>query len=265
LERLGVVFEMNAIIGRTQTLPELLEHHDAVFIGVGAGLPRFLNVPGENLIGVYSANEFLTRVNLMKAWLPEAATPVLDVVGKHVVVFGGGNTAMDAARTAQRLGAGDVRILYRRTENEMPARREEVRHAREEGIGFEFLVSPTALHGNDGLLTGVTMQQMRLGEPDESGRQRPEPVDGEQSTLAVDLAVVAIGNGPNPLLLSTVPNLTRTKWGTIAVDETTGRTSMPGVFAGGDIVTGGATVILAMGAGRSAAASVETWLADGEW
>jgi glutamate synthase (NADPH/NADH) small chain len=187
------------------------------------------------------------------------------MVGKRVVVFGGGNTAMDAARTAQRLGADDVRILYRRTENEMPARREEVRHAREEGIGFEFLVSPTALHGNDGLLTGVTMQQMRLGEPDESGRQRPEPVDGEQSTLAVDLAVVAIGNGPNPLLLSTVPNLTRTKWGTIAVDETTGRTSMPGVFAGGDIVTGGATVILAMGAGRSAAASIETWLADGEW
>ena len=247
------------------TLHELLDLHDGVFIGVGAGLPRFLGVPGENLIGVYSANEFLTRVNLMKAYLADADTPVLDVADKRVVVFGGGNTAMDAARTARRLGAGDVRILYRRTENEMPARREEVRHAREEGIGFDFLVSPTELCGADGVLGAVKLQRMQLGEPDDSGRRRPEPVPGDEAELAADLAVVAIGNGPNPLLLSTVPELDRTRWGTIAVDETSGRTSLPGVFAGGDIVTGGATVILAMGAGRRAAASIEAWLKDGIW
>ena len=265
LQQLGVVFEMNAIIGRTHTLDELLELHNAVFIGVGAGLPRFLGVPGENLIGVYSANEFLTRVNLMKAYLATAETPVLDVAGRRIVVFGGGNTAMDAARTAKRMGAADVRILYRRTEAEMPARVEEVRHAREEGIIFDFLVSPTELFGEDGLLTGVTLQRMELGEPDESGRRRPQPIAGETTTIPTDLAVVAIGNGPNPLLLATVPDLERSRWGTIAVAEATGRTSMPGVFAGGDIVTGGATVILAMGAGRRAAASIEDWLQDGNW
>lgn len=265
LEDLGVVFEMNAIVGRTHTLDELLETHDAVFVGVGAGLPRFLGVPGENLIGVYSANEFLTRVNLMKAWLPDAETPVLDLAGRTMVVFGGGNTAMDAARTAKRMGAGDVRVLYRRTEDEMPARREEVRHAREESIVFDFLVSPTELRGEDGLLTSVVLQRMELGEPDDSGRRRPQPLPGEVKAVAADLAVVAIGNGANPLLLATVPDLEKTRWGTIAVDEATGRTSMPGVFAGGDIVTGGATVILAMGAGRRAAASVEEWLSTGEW
>ncbi|MDJ0954292.1 MAG: NADPH-dependent glutamate synthase [Acidimicrobiia bacterium] len=265
LEELGVRFETNAIVGRTYTLDELMAGNDAVFIGVGAGLPRFLEVPGENLIGVYSANEFLTRVNLMKAYLDGNDTPVLDVQGKRVVVFGGGNTAMDAARTAQRLGAGDVRVLYRRTEAEMPARREEVRHAREEGIIFDFLVSPTELHGEDGLLTGLTVQKMELGEPDDSGRRRPQPIAGELERFDTDLAVVAIGNGPNPLLLSTCPELERTRWGTIAVDEATGRTSMPGVFAGGDIVTGGATVILAMGAGRRAATSIEDWLADAVW
>lgn len=265
LEELGVRFEMNAIIGRTLTLDELLAENDAVFIGVGAGLPRFLNIPGENLIGVYSANEFLTRVNLMKAYLANSDTPVLDVRGKRVVVFGGGNTAMDAARTAQRLSAGDVRILYRRTEQEMPARREEVRHAREEGIIFDFLVSPTELRGVDGVLTGLTLQEMELGDPDDSGRRRPRAIAGALRDLEADLAVVAIGNGPNPLLLSTLPDLERTRWGTIAVDESTGRTSMPGVFAGGDIVTGGATVILAMGAGRRAAASIEDWLRDATW
>ncbi len=265
LEDLGVTFEMNAIVGRTYTLDELLADNDAIFIGVGAGLPRFLNVSGENLIGVYSANEFLTRVNLMKAYLARNDTPVLDVTDKRVVVFGGGNTAMDAARTAKRLGAGDVRVLYRRTEEEMPARREEVRHAREEGVHFDFLVSPTELHGRDGLLTGLELQKMQLGEPDDSGRRRPEPIEGALETLDTDLAVVAIGNGPNPLLLATVPELERTRWGTIAVDEPTGRTSMPGVFAGGDIVTGGATVILAMGAGRRAAASIEDWLESAEW
>jgi len=265
LEQLGVVFEMNAIVGRTHTLDELLEDHDAVFIGVGAGLPRFLDVPGENLIGVYSANEFLTRVNLMKAWLADSETPVLNVQGKTVVVFGGGNTAMDAARTARRMGAADVRVMYRRTETEMPARKEEVRHAREEGIVFDFLVSPTELYGADGLLEGVALQRMELGQPDESGRRRPQALPGEVETVPTDLAVVAIGNRPNPLLLSTCPDLQRTKWGTIAVDEATGRTSMPGVFAGGDIVTGGATVILAMGAGRKAAASIEEWLDNGNW
>jgi glutamate synthase (NADPH/NADH) small chain len=214
---------------------------------------------------VYSANEFLTRVNLMKAYLADSDTPVLDVRGKRVVVFGGGNTAMDAARTAQRLGAGDVRVLYRRTEEEMPARREEVRHAREEGIVFDFLVSPTALCGVDGVLAGLTLQEMELGEPDDSGRRRPRPVAGAVRELDAELAVVAIGNGPNPLLLSTVPELKRTRWGTVAVDGNTGRTSMPGVFAGGDIVTGGATVILAMGAGRRAAASIEDWLHDATW
>ncbi|MCP3994315.1 MAG: NADPH-dependent glutamate synthase [bacterium] len=265
LEALGVRFESNAIIGRTYTLDELMAVNDAAFIGVGAGLPRFLNVAGENLIGVYSANEFLTRVNLMKAYLESNDTPVLNVKGKRVVVFGGGNTAMDAARTAQRLGAGDVRVLYRRTEAEMPARREEVRHAREEGIHFDFLVSPTELTGADGLLTGLVFQRMELGEPDDSGRRRPQPIEGAIDSLDADLAVVAIGNGPNPLLLSTCPDLERTRWGTIAVNEATGRTSMPGVFAGGDIVTGGATVILAMGAGRRAAASVEDWLTSEVW
>lgn len=265
LEELGVVFEMNAIVGRTHTLDELLDDHDAVFVGVGAGLPRFLDVPGENLIGVYSANEFLTRVNLMKAYLADSETPVLDVRAKTVVVFGGGNTAMDAARTARRMGAENVRIMYRRTEAEMPARKEEVRHAKEEGIAFDFLVSPTELHGSDGLLEGVTLQRMELGDPDDSGRRRPRPIVGELETAPTDLAVVAIGNRPNPLLLSTCPELQRTDWGTIAVDEATGRTSMPGVFAGGDIVTGGATVILAMGAGRKAAASIEEWLQSDEW
>ena len=182
-----------------------------------------------------------------------------------MVVFGGGNTAMDAARTARRMGAENVRIMYRRTEAEMPARKEEVRHAMEEGIAFDFLVSPTELHGSDGLLGGVTLQRMELGEPDESGRRRPQPISGELETAETDLAVVAIGNRPNPLLLSTCPDLQRTDWGTIAVDQATGRTSMPGVFAGGDIVTGGATVILAMGAGRTAAASIEEWLGSGDW
>jgi glutamate synthase (NADPH/NADH) small chain len=265
LEELGVRFEMNAIIGRTYTLEELRKDSDAVFIGVGAGLPRFLDIPGENLIGVYSANEFLTRVNLMKAYLPGNDTPVLDVKGRRVVVFGGGNTAMDAARTAMRLGAFDVRILYRRTEDEMPARREEVRHAREEGINFDFLAAPTEFHGTDGVLTGLAFQRMELGEPDDSGRRRPRPIEGTAGRSDADLAVVAIGNGANPLLLATVPELETTRWGTIAVDEETGRTSLPGVFAGGDIVTGGATVILAMGAGRRAAGSIEDWLVDRTW
>ncbi|MCL1693156.1 MAG: NADPH-dependent glutamate synthase, partial [Actinomycetia bacterium] len=268
LKELGVEFEMNAIIGRTTTVEELLtdEGFDAIFVGVGAGLPRFLNVDGENLIGVYSANEFLTRVNLMGAYRENTETPVLDLTGRRVVVFGGGNTAMDSARTPLRLGAEEVRVAYRRTEAEMPARDEEIEHAKEEGIIFDFLVSPVELLGNDeGWLTGVRFQRMELGEPDDSGRRRPVPIEGDIFDLQADVVIVAIGNSPNPLLPATEPRLEQTRWGTLAVDETTGRTTMPGVFAGGDIVTGGATVILAMGAGRVAAASINEYLESGVW
>ena len=268
LKELGVEFEMNAIIGRTTTVEELLteEGFDAVFVGVGAGLPRFLNVDGENLIGVYSANEFLTRVNLMGAYRENTETPVLDLTGRRVVVFGGGNTAMDSARTPLRLGAEEVRVAYRRTEAEMPARDEEIEHAKEEGIIFDFLVSPLELLGNDeGWLTGVRFQRMELGEPDDSGRRRPVPIEGDIFDLEADVVIVAIGNSPNPLLPATESQLEQTRWGTLAVDESTGRTTMPGVFAGGDIVTGGATVILAMGAGRVAAASINEYLGTGEW
>ena len=268
LKELGVEFEMNAIIGRTTTVEELLteEGFDAVFVGVGAGLPRFLDVEGENLIGVYSANEFLTRVNLMGAYREDTETPVLDLTGRRVVVFGGGNTAMDSARTPLRLGAEEVRVAYRRTEAEMPARDEEIEHAKEEGIIFDFLVAPVELLGNDeGWLTGVRFQRMELGEPDDSGRRRPVPVEGDIFDLQTDVVIVAIGNSPNPLLPATESRLQQTRWGTLAVDETTGRTTMRGVFAGGDIVTGGATVILAMGAGRIAAASINEYLETGVW
>lgn len=268
LKELGVEFEMNAIIGRTITVEELFteDGFDAVFVGVGAGLPRFLNVEGENLIGVYSANEFLTRVNLMGAYRKDTETPVLDLAGRRVIVFGGGNTAMDSARTPLRLGAEEVRVAYRRTEAEMPARDEEIEHAKEEGIVFDFLVSPVELIGNDdGWLTGVRLQRMELGEPDDSGRRRPVPIEGDIFDLQADVVIVAIGNSPNPLLPATESRLEQTRWGTLAVDETTGRTTMPGVFAGGDIVTGGATVILAMGAGRIAAASIEKYLETGVW
>ncbi|MEA2024715.1 MAG: NADPH-dependent glutamate synthase [Actinomycetota bacterium] len=268
LKELGVEFEMNAIIGRTITVEELFDEEgfDAVFVGVGAGLPRFLGVEGENLIGVYSANEFLTRVNLMGAYREDTETPVLDLTGRRVVVFGGGNTAMDSARTPLRLGAKEVRVAYRRTEAEMPARDEEIEHAKEEGIIFDFLVSPVELLGNDeGWLTGVRFQRMELGEPDDSGRRRPVPIEGDIFDLDADVVIVAIGNSPNPLLPATESRLEQTRWGTLAVDETTGRTTMPGVFAGGDIVTGGATVILAMGAGRVAAASINEYLETGVW
>ena len=265
LKRLGVVFEMNTLVGASVTLEELRsdEGFDAVFIGVGAGLPRFLDIPGEHLVGVYSANEFLTRVNLMKAWLSDAETPVLDIRDKRVAVFGGGNTAMDAVRTALRLGAAEARIVYRRSAEEMPARAEEVRHAGEEGIIFDFLAAPLEFLGDDhGRITQMRLQQMKLGEPDDAGRRRPIPIDGATAIHPVDLAIVAIGNAPNPLLLSVVPELDHTDWGTLVVDEQTGMTSMAGVFAGGDIVTGGATVILAMGAGRKAAAGIHAWLTE---
>jgi len=266
LARLGVRFETNAVIGMVQTLDELLEEFDAVFIGVGAGLPRFMDIPGENLVGVYSANEFLTRVNLMKAYLPEADTPVLDVHGRRVAVFGGGNTALDAVRVAIRLGAAPASLIYRRSEEEMPARGEEIAHAEEEGVDLVTLAAPVELLGDgDGRLTGAVIQRMQLGESDDSGRRRPEPIAGSEYAIDLDVAIVAVGNSPNPLLPRTDATLEQTRRGTLVADEATGRTTKRGVFAGGDIVTGGATVILAMGAGRRAAAAIDQYLETGKW
>ncbi|WP_428565265.1 MAG: NADPH-dependent glutamate synthase [Solidesulfovibrio sp. DCME] len=254
---LGVRFFTNWVGGRTVTVPELLEKgYRAVFIGVGAGLPTFLNIPGENLIGVFSANEYLTRVNLGRAYaFPDWDTPVYP--GKRVVVFGAGNVALDAARTAARLGAERVAIVYRRTENEMPARREEIHHAKEEGIELFCLHAPLSFTGDaQGRLVSVLLQKMRLGEPDDSGRCRPLACEGEFCELATDMAVVAVGTRANPLLPRTTPGLATNRWGYIGVDEATGETNIPNVFAGGDIVTGAATVISAMGAGRRAAATI---------
>ncbi|RPI22606.1 MAG: NADPH-dependent glutamate synthase [Actinobacteria bacterium] len=265
LRDLGVQFVVNAPIGKAETIDDLLADHDAVFIAVGAGLPRFLGIQGENLIGVYSANEFLTRVNLMRAYLPDAETPVYDLRGRRAVVIGGGNTAMDAVRTALRLGAADAAILYRRTEAEMPARAEEVRHAREEGVRFEMLTAPIELIGEEGWLRAVRVQRMELGDPDEDGRRRPVPIAGSEVEIPADVAIIAVGNEPNPLLRKISPDLEHTPRGTIAADPETGRTSKAGVFAGGDIVTGGATVILAMGAGRRAAAAIDAYLENGAW
>ena len=262
LRRHGVRFEMNVPIGRAESIDDLLDRHDAVFVGVGAGLPRFLGVPGEHLVGVFSANEFLTRVNLMRGYAGDAETPVPDVVGKRVAVIGAGNTALDAVRTALRLGARDATIYYRRTEDEMPARREEIRHAREEGVHFEFLLDPVAFLGDDGWLHTMRVQRMRLGEPDESGRSRPEPLEASLTDVPVDVVVIAVGNAPNPTLGRT-PGLDISERGTIVADEETGMTSRGGVFAGGDIVTGGATVILAMGAGRRAATAIDGYLRAG--
>ncbi|MEX2278724.1 MAG: NADPH-dependent glutamate synthase [Acidimicrobiia bacterium] len=259
LRRNGVTFEMNVPIGRAESIDDLLVRHDAVFVGVGAGLPRFLDVPGEHLVGVLSANEFLTRVNLMRGYVEGAETPVPDVVGKRVAVVGGGNTALDAVRTALRLGARDATIYYRRTEDEMPARREEIRHAREEGVHFEFLLNPVEFLGDEGWLHTMRLQRMRLGEADDEGRRRPEPVEGSTTDVPVDVVIIAVGNAPNPSLART-PGLAVSNRGTILVDDETGMTSRDGVFAGGDIVTGGATVILAMGAGRKAAAAIDRYL-----
>lgn len=264
LRERGVRFETNAVIGMVDTVDDLLtvEGYDAVFLGVGAGLPRFLDVPGENLIGVYSASEFLTRVNLMRAYTGESDTPLVEVKGKSVVVFGAGNTAMDAARTAVRLGAQSVSILYRRTREEMPARAEEVAHAEAEGVRFETLVAPVELRGDaDAELEAVVLQEMRQGEPDADGRRRPVPIDDQFHEVHADVAIIAIGNMPNPLLLRATPDLERSPRGTVIADAETGQTSKDGVFAGGDIVTGGATVILAMGAGRRAAAAIDEFLA----
>jgi glutamate synthase (NADPH/NADH) small chain len=261
LERLGVELECNHVIGRTITIDELFEQgFDAVYIGVGAGLPSFLNIPGENLIGIYSANEYLTRANLMKAYLfPEYDTPIAK--GKNVAVFGAGNVAMDSARTAMRLGADRVQIVYRRSREEMPARIAEIHHAEEEGIEFYLLTAPTRFLGDEkGHVIGMECIQMELGEPDESGRRRPVPIDGSKFRLECDMAVIAVGAGANPILTQSTEGLTLNKWGYIIADEMTGKTTKKGVWAGGDIVTGQATVILAMGAGRMASDSIHDYL-----
>ena len=264
LRKLGVEIVVNAVIGSTFTVDELLEEEgfDAVFIGTGAGLPYFMEIPGENLNGVYSANEFLTRCNLMKAYqFPKSGTPIH--VGNRVAVVGGGNVAMDGARTALRLGAEHVSIVYRRSEKELPARLEEIHHAKEEGIDFQLLTAPTAVLGNkDGWVTGLQCVRMELGEPDASGRRRPIEVPGSEFVLDVDTVIIAIGQGPNPLVQSTTKGLETNKKGNINAHAETGATSKPGVFAGGDIVTGAATVILAMGAGKKAAVAIDQYLQE---
>ncbi len=259
LERSGVQIVCNTVIGRTYTLQELQDGFDAVFVANGAGLPVFMNVPGENFKGVYSANEYLTRVNLMSAYqFPRADTPVL--VGKRVATVGAGNVAMDSARTAKRLGAEASMIVYRRTRKEMPAREEEIHHAEQEGIGFEFLVAPVEVLGNEKRwVSGLKCVRMQLGEPDASGRARPVVIPGSEFVIPCDVVVVAIGTKANPLLTATCPELKLNKWGNILVDDN-GMTSIPGVFAGGDIVRGAATVILAMGDGKRAARAMDQFL-----
>lgn len=258
LRESGVTIEPNSIIGKTFTLDELRARFDAIFLAVGAGLPVFMGVPGENLKGVYSANEYLTRVNLMGAWLPDNDTPVLH--GQRVVVVGGGNVAMDSVRTARRLGAEAAVIVYRRGREELPARAEEVHHAEQEGIEFQYLVAPVEVVGNDERwVTGLRCIRMALGEPDASGRRRPEPIEGSEFDIGCDMVVIAIGTRSNPILTATAPDLEVNEWGYIVTDES-GMTSIPGVFAGGDIVRGAATVILAMGDGKRTAASIDAWL-----
>lgn len=256
VKKLGVKIKKNVLVGRSITVDELIEEgFKSVFIGSGAGLPRFMNIKGENLNGVYSANEFLTRVNLMKAYQKDSATPVK--VGKNVAVVGGGNVAMDAARTAKRLGAENVYIVYRRGENELPARLEEVHHAKEEEIIFKTLTNPEEILGNDGKVTGLNCIKMELGEADASGRRRPIPIEDSNFNIDVDTVIIAIGQTPNPLIRQTTDNLAVHKWGGIVVEEETMKTSKEGVYAGGDAVTGAATVILAMGAGKKAAKAID--------
>lgn len=260
LKALGVNVETNMVIGRVLSIDELLEQgYEAVFIGSGAGLPRFMRIPGENLKGVYSANEFLTRVNLMKAYLPDSDTPIEHA--NRVAVVGGGNVAMDAARCAKRLGAEEVFIVYRRSEAELPARAEEVEHAKEEGIVFHLLNNPTKILGDEqGNVKGMECIRMELGEPDESGRRRPVEVPGSEFVLDVDCVIMSIGTSPNPLIKSTTKGLETQRWGGIIVEESTGLTSREGVYAGGDAVTGAATVILAMGAGKTAASAIDEYI-----
>lgn len=257
LERMGVKIVRNFVVGRTATVDELMkeEGFDAVFVGSGAGLPSFMKVPGENSIGVYSANEYLTRSNLMKAYRADSPTPIIRA--KRVVTVGGGNVAMDSARTALRLGAEQSIIVYRRGKEEMPARKAEIHHAEEEGIEFHLLCNPVEILADDkGSVRGIRCIRMELGEPDSSGRRRPVPVKGSEFDIGCEVVVIAIGNSPNPLIPDTTPDVQVSKWGTIVASEADGRTSKKHVYAGGDIVTGAATVILAMGAGRAAAKSM---------
>lgn len=253
LKDLGVKFELDTVIGKTITIDELLAEYDAVFIGSGAGLPMFMNVPGENLNGVFSANEYLTRVNLMGAYDENAITPVQR--GKNVVVVGAGNVAMDAARTALRMGAESVTVVYRRGREEMPARKEEIRHAEQEGVKFAFLTNPVRFDGENGWVKDATCIRMELGEPDASGRRSPVPIDGSEFTVPADMVVVALGTSPNPLIKDSYDKLQTARRGILAVDDDM-MTSVDGIYAGGDAVTGAATVILAMGAGRKAAHSI---------
>jgi len=269
LQKLGVELRCDFVVGKTRTIDQLMKEDgfDAVYIGVGAGLPWFMEIPGENLNGVYSANEYLTRNNLMKAYeFPDALeTPIKR--HKNIAVIGGGNVAMDSVRTGLRLGADNAYIVYRRSMDEMPARKEEIEHAGHEGVKFQLLTAPVKVHGNkEGWVTGLECLQMELGEPDASGRRRPVPKEGSNFVLEVDAVVVAVGTSANPLLAQTTPDLVHSKKGYIVVEgEETGRTSKKGVFAGGDIVTGAATVILAAGAGRAAAKAIDQYLTDGQW
>ena len=269
MRAMGVDFETDVVVGRTVTIDELLEEEgfDAVFIATGAGLPQFMGISGEHLNGVYSANEFLTRINLMHSYeFPKYDEPMVDFRGKDVAVIGGGNTALDAIRSALRLGARKAYVLYRRSEAEMPARAEEAKHAKEEGIEFQVLTAPVEfLSDGKGWLTGVRCLKMQLGEPDASGRRRPVPIEGSEFDVPLSVAVIAIGTTANPIVQSTTPGLNTNKRGYIVADATTQRTSRQGVFAGGDIVTGAATVILAMGAGRRAAQGINEYLATGQW
>jgi glutamate synthase (NADPH/NADH) small chain len=261
IRSLGVELKLDSVMGKLETVDELLQNgYDAIFLGTGAGLPMFMDIPGENLNGVYSANEFLTRINLMKAYLfPEYDTPIM--VGKRVAVVGGGNVAMDSARCALRLGAEEVYVIYRRSKTEMPARREEVENAEEEGIIFKFLTNPKQYLGDErGWVKAIECYEMELGEPDESGRRRPVVKQNSEFTIGIDVAVVALGTTPNPLIPSTTKGLDTTRRGTVVADEETGKTVKQGVWAGGDVVTGAATVISAMGAGKRAAASIDVYL-----
>jgi len=264
LRRLGIKLECNVVVGKTVSLDDLFEQgYDAIYLGIGAGLPRFLNIPGENLAGILSANEYLTRANLMKAYLfPEVDTPIPK--GGNVMVVGGGNVAMDSARTAMRIGADNVRIVYRRTREEMPARWAEIHHAEEEGIQFFLLTIPIRFLGDDkGRVSGMECLRMKLGEPDGSGRRRPIPIEHSEFTIDCDLVIIAVGTYANPLLTQSVQGLKLNNWGYIETDPDTGKTSKPGVWAGGDIVTGQATVISAMGAGRKATKSIHKYLMSG--
>ncbi|HUJ72771.1 MAG TPA: FAD-dependent oxidoreductase, partial [Verrucomicrobiae bacterium] len=269
MKQMGVEFQTNVVVGKTVTVDELFqeEGYDAVLVATGAGLPQFLGIPGEDLCGVYSANEFLTRVNLMKAYkFPEYDEPIYDCRGKNVAVVGGGNTAMDAIRSALRLGAKNAYVIYRRSEAEMPARAEEVKHAKEEGIQFLLLNNPVEFLGNEkGWLRAARCIKMELGPADESGRRRPVPIKGSEYELPLDVAIIAVGTSANPLVQSTTSDLKTRKGGYIECDPETLKTSKKGVFGAGDIVTGAATVILAMGAGRKAAKAIDEYLRTGVW